>query len=63
MIPVDAINGNLSELPETIFFVKLAHQRFKSMVSAPYLDGATIEKIEEFDDGLEGITDYVPKYQ
>ncbi|AEE19533.1 nucleotide-binding universal stress UspA family protein [Dokdonia sp. Hel_I_63] len=63
MTLVDAVTGNQSELPEAIFFMKLAHQRFESMMSAPFLDGVTIEESAEFDGAFEGIMDYVDKYQ
>jgi nucleotide-binding universal stress UspA family protein len=63
MTLVDAVTGNQSELPEAIFFMKLAHQRFESMMSAPFLDGVTIEESAEFDGAFEGIMDYVNKYQ
>ena len=63
MTLVDAVSGTQSELPEAIFFMKLAHQRFESMMSAPFLDGVTIKESAEFDGAFEGIMDYVNKYQ
>lgn len=63
MTLVDAVTGNQSELPEAIFFMKLAHQRFESMMSAPFLDGVVVEESAEFDGAFEGIMDYVNKYK
>ena len=63
MTLVDAVSGTQSELPEAIFFMKLAHQRFESMMNAPFLEGITIEESAEFDGAFEGIMDYVNKYK
>ncbi len=59
---VDAVSGQQSDLPEAIFFMKLAHQKFEKMMSAPYLDGIQVEETAEFDGAFEGIMDYVNKY-
>lgn len=60
---VDAVSGQQSDLPEAIFFMKLAHQKFEAMMNAPYLDGITVEETAEFDGAFEGIMDYVNKYK
>ena len=60
---VDAVSGHQSDLPEAIFFMKLAHQKFEKMMSAPYLEGVRVEETAEFDGAFEGIMDYVEKYE
>lgn len=60
---VDAVSGQQSDLPEAIFFMKLAHQKFEKMMNAPYLAGVQAEETAEFDGAFEGIMDYVHKYQ
>ncbi|WP_405202893.1 universal stress protein [Dokdonia sp. LLG6352-1] len=60
---VDAVSRQQSDLPEAIFFMKLAHQKFEAMMNAPYLDGITVEETAEFDGAFEGIMDYVDKYE
>lgn len=61
---VDAgITGTHSDLPEALFFMKLAHKRFQEMMNAPYLKGITVVETAEFDGAFEGINDYVIKHE
>ena len=60
---VDAVSGQQSDLPEALFFMKLAHQKFETMMNAPYLEGVTVEETAEFDGAFEGIMDYARKYE
>lgn len=59
---VDAVSGKKSELPEALFFMKLAHQKFETIMRDPYLEGLAIEETAAFDGAFEGIMDYVHKY-
>ncbi|RMB59190.1 universal stress protein [Dokdonia sinensis] len=58
-----AYGGAKSELPEAIFFMKLAHQKFQAMMASPFLDGITVIETAEFDGAFEGIMDYAKKYE
>jgi len=57
-----ATGGSQSDLPEALFFMKLAHQRFEKMMNQPFLDGIPVHEIAEFDGAFEGIMDYARKY-
>ncbi|MFC4634013.1 universal stress protein [Dokdonia ponticola] len=64
MLLVDgATGGSKSDLPEAIFFMKLAHQKFEKMMNAPFLEGIEVHETAEFDGAFEGIMDYTEKYQ
>lgn len=53
---VDPVQGSSSHnLPESIFFMKLAHQRFKKLMSRPYLDGIKIYETVQFYQAFDGI--------
>nr|WP_299216234.1 universal stress protein [uncultured Dokdonia sp.] len=58
-----ATGGSKSDLPEAIFFMKLAHQKFENMMNAPFLDGINVYETAEFDGAFEGIMEYTEKYQ
>ncbi len=63
MLLVDgASGGTQSELPEALFFMKLAHQKFENIMKAPFLDGVKVYETAEFDGAFEGIMDYAKKY-
>lgn len=47
--------GVYSELPEGMFFFRLAEQKFDSIASKPYLDGLTVHKIMESSNIFAGI--------
>jgi len=55
-------NSNTSQLPEALFFMKLAHQKFQTMMSQPFLEGITVHEKAEFDGAFEGIMDYAQQY-
>lgn len=58
-----ATGGTKSDLPEAIFFMKLAHQKFEKMMSAPFLEGINVYETAEFDGAFDGIMDYAKKYE
>jgi len=58
-----ASGGSKSDLPEALFFMKLAHQKFKKMMSAPFLEGIKVHESAEFNAAFEGIMEYTEKYQ
>ncbi len=61
---VDGVYGAAkSELPEAIFFMKLAHQKFQTMMASPFLEGIKVIETAEFDGAFEGIMDYAKKYE
>lgn len=60
---IDAVSGQQSDLPEAIFFMKLAHQKFEAIKNSTFLKGVSVDENAEFDGAFEGIMDYVNKYQ
>lgn len=57
-----ATGGSKSDLPEALFFMKLAHQKFEKMMNAEFLNGITVHETAEFNGAFEGIMDYAEKY-
>lgn len=51
--PVQSTNNQ--NLPEAIFFMKLAHQRFKNLMQEPYLQGIKVHETVEFHRAFDGI--------
>lgn len=58
---VDQANSGVSSLPESLFFMKLAHKRFKEVLSSEYLKGITVHETVLFQNAFEGITEVVSK--
>lgn len=52
---IDPINGSSHNLPEAIFFMKLAHQRFSRIMREPYLQGIKVHETVEFHRAFAGI--------
>jgi nucleotide-binding universal stress UspA family protein len=51
----DAVMGSGSEIPEIMFFIRKAHERFDEFKSAPYLDGISIIEAVQFEKAFDGI--------
>lgn len=49
-------------LPESLFFMKLAHQRFGELIAQPYLDGLRVHETVEFHEAFEGIMEVSQEY-
>lgn len=53
---VDPVNGSGTQnLPEALFFMKLAKKRFKELVEQPYLQGIKVHDTVEFHQAFDGI--------
>lgn len=53
---IDPVQGsNTHNLPESIFFMKLAHQRFAKLMAKPYLKDIKIKETVLFHQAFEGI--------
>ncbi|APG60413.1 universal stress protein [Christiangramia salexigens] len=52
---IDPINGSSHNLPEAIFFMKLAHQRFSKLMKKPFLKGLKVHETVEFHRAFDGI--------
>ncbi len=53
---IDPVQGSGSHnLPESIFFMKLAHQRFAKLMARPYLKGIKVHETVLFHQAFEGI--------
>lgn len=58
-----ATGGNHSDLPEALFFMKLAHQKFEDMMNQDFLKGIPVHETAEFDGAFDGIIEYTRKYE
>jgi len=54
---VDQANTGGSSLPESLFFMKLAHKRFEEVLSSDYLKGIKVFETVLFQNTFEGITE------
>ena len=52
---IDPVGGGGQNMPEAIFFMKLAHQRFNKIMQEPYLKGIKVHETVEFHRAFEGI--------
>ncbi len=57
-LPLDQVDAlsQYSELPEAMFFMKLAHQKFEATMSQDYLKGVTVHETVDFNQTFTGIT-------
>ncbi len=59
---IDPTQGGSQDLPESIFFMKLAHQRFTKAMSKPYLEGIKVHETVDFNAAFEGIMQVSKKH-
>lgn len=59
---IDPTQGGSQDLPESIFFMKLAHQRFTKAMSKPYLEGVKVHETVDFNAAFEGIMQVSKKH-
>ncbi|HET8809095.1 MAG TPA: universal stress protein [Flavobacteriaceae bacterium] len=53
---IDPSRGSTGgNLPESLFFMKLAHQRFDEVMEEPYLEGVNVHETVQFHEAFEGI--------
>ncbi|MFV8226323.1 universal stress protein [Christiangramia aquimixticola] len=52
---IDPVNGSSHNMPEAIFFMKLAHQRFAKLMKQPFLEGIKVHETVEFHRAFDGI--------
>lgn len=52
---IDPVGGSSQNMPEAIFFMKLAHQRFAKIMKEPYLEGIKVYETVEFHRAFDGI--------
>jgi nucleotide-binding universal stress UspA family protein len=57
---VDALNSH-SDLPEAVFFMKLANKRFKEVLEKDYLEEVTVHETIEFHQAFDGIMETCKK--
>ncbi|NNL16825.1 MAG: universal stress protein [Flavobacteriaceae bacterium] len=50
--------SNFSELPEAVFFMKIAHQKYEEALDRDYLDGLDIYENIKFNETHEGVAQY-----
>ena len=53
---LDALS-NHSELPEAVFFMKLAHKKFEDVLAKDYLKGINVHETVDFNQSFSGISD------
>lgn len=65
-LPVEMTNPvgdtRTSDLPEALYFMKLAKKRFSEMLSRPYLQGLTVHETVQFHQAFEGIMETSKKH-
>lgn len=65
-LPADMTNPvgdtRTSDLPEALYFMKLAKKRFSDMLSRPYLKGIVVHETVQFHQAFEGIMDTSKKH-
>ena len=59
---VDALNSR-SELPEALFYLKLAKKRFEDLTDKPFLKEVKIHEIVKFHQAFDGIMDTCKRLQ
>ncbi|CAN5131291.1 universal stress protein [soil metagenome] len=57
-----AIGGSNNNLPEALYFMKLAKKRFTTLLNAPYLKGIVVHETVEFHQAFEGIMEVSEKH-
>jgi len=66
-LPLDLIDpsqpGSSGNLPEAIFFMKLAHQKFTNVMKKDYLQGIKVHETVEFHQAFEGIMEISKKHE
>lgn len=58
---VDPIKG-YNDLPEAVFFMKLAHKKFETLIKKDYLEGITVHETVEFHDIYKAINHVCEKH-
>lgn len=61
-LPLHLYSADSNELPEQIFFMKLAHQKFETFLDQPYLEGIEVNEIVEADEAALGINEAIEKH-
>lgn len=65
-LPLDLIDpsrpSSSGNLPEAIFFMKLAHQKFSNVMKKEYLQGIKVHETVEFHQAFEGIMEISKKH-
>lgn len=59
---IDPTQGGSQDLPESIFFMKLAHQRFTKAMNKTYLEGIKVHETVDFNAAFEGIMQVSKKH-
>jgi len=57
-----AVGGGSHDLPEALFFMKLAKKRFTTILKAPYLKDIPVHETVEFHQAFEGIMEVSKKH-
>lgn len=62
-LPTHLYSTDNNELPEAIYFMKLAHQRFEAFLDKPYLEEISTNEIVEANEAAFGINEATEKYE
>ena len=56
-IPLNEIDpmSSRSDLPEAVFFMKLAHRKFENIMNSSYLDGIVVHETVDFNEIFKGV--------
>lgn len=53
-----ATSGSGNQIPESIYFMKLAHKRFEEVLSKDYLNGIKVYEAVQFQEAFDGIMEF-----
>jgi len=56
MQDIDAVSSK-AEVPEVMFFMRMAHQKFEDIMNSDYLEGITVHEIVKPDGSFNGISE------
>lgn len=59
---IDAISGGSEALPEALFFMKLAHQKFEELMDRDYLEGIDVYETVDFHQLFQGVAKVSEEY-
>lgn len=63
-LPITQLNAGSTpaDLPEAVYFMKLAHKQFETVTSKPYLENVTVTEMVDFHDINTGILEITKKH-
>lgn len=60
---IDPVQGNSQNVPEALYFMKLAHMQFSTIKKSEYLEGIPVNEAVQFNYAFKGITEFAKSNQ